>query len=473
MDRPASALASIAWPWLQQLFGLAFIATLIVGITYFPWVKQMPIGYVPVVIGLVLACVALNRRVAYRIETLILAISKRRFLLYVIALAIALRIAAVLLSGTIPVSDHEIYHGKAVSMLRGNGYGSTAFFPPGMSFWLLTIYAIFGESVLAAQMVNAAIGGVLTWLTYDVARHIVPESAARLAAILAAFFPSLVVFAATLGYEPLLGCLILLAMSLFLRRAPARSHPMWHVALIGVVLGAVAFVKPIGLLAPGIFTLCYWRHGTSIARSIRNGLILAIFLFATIAPWTMRNHRVLGEFVPVTTSSGVGLWMTNHEGATALNEPLPALPSGITELERNRLLWKQSWAYIFAHPDRFVRMLPAKAAYLWGTSSTVMAAVSADRWDPINEAAAKCAINIAWTFIAVLFISAVWRDGFCRSTVAFWPMVSMLAYLWGIHLFYEAQSRYHLAFLPILLIGAAAGLLRHRPHDLSAEPSCQ
>jgi 4-amino-4-deoxy-L-arabinose transferase-like glycosyltransferase len=350
-------------------------------------------------------------------------------------------------------------------MLDGQGYGPTAYFAPGMSFWLLLVYWLFGKSLLAAWLVNAAIGGVFTWLTYDVGRRVVAAPAARLAAVLAAVFPSLVLYATTLGNDPLLGCAIFTAVTLFLRRPPAGTHPVWYVALIGVVLGAVTFLKPIGLLLPAVFGLCYWRRGATLARSLRNGAILAVVLFATILPWSIRNVLVFGEYVAVTTGGGAALWMTNHPDATALSEPPPDFPAGTTEVQNDRILWKRSWEHILHHPDRFICMLLPKAAYLWGTSSTVVSTASADRWDPNVERAAKFVINVAWTFVCVLFVTAIWRDGLCRSTIAFWPVVCLLAYLWGIHLFYEAQSRYHLAFLPVLFIGAAAAMLRRPPVD--------
>ncbi len=231
------------------------------------------------------------------------------------------------------------------------------------------------------------------------------------------------------------------------------------VAGIGALLGTGTFIKPIGLLLPVVFGLSYWRRGTSVSRSVRNTIVMTTFLGLVIAPWTIRNYRLFGEFVPVTTCGGVGLWVANNPRSTGLSCRVPPVQADSNEAERDHQLWRQAWQQIAEHPRRFGKLVLIKAAYLWGTSTTVMASVSADRWDPLAESLAKLVINVAWVFVCSLFVVGLVRDSLCRSTVAFWPLIALLAYLWGIHQFYEAQSRYHLPLVPVLFIGAAAALL--------------
>jgi hypothetical protein len=153
-----------------------------------------------------------------------------------------------------------------------------------------------------------------------------------------------------------------------------------------------------------------------------------------------------------------------------LTTAFPDLPPGTTELERDRLLGARAWAYLLEHPDHLLRLAPAKAAYQWGTSSTVMAFVSADRWDPRAEAAAKAIINTAWTVLCVFVVLALIRDRACRNRALFWPVMALIAYLWAIHLLYEAQSRYHLPFLPFLCMLAATGLIQ-RARQVGISPT--
>ena len=462
---PAGALRIFSgariWIALQQVFGWWFALTLVVGTLLFPWLKHTPLGYVPVGIGLALAVVASRRAAVGWSERRLMAWRAGPFVATVVAVAIALRVVTVLLLGQTPISDHACYHYRALSILHDGTYGPTAYLPPGMSFWLVGVYSIFGESLRAALLMNAVVGGLFTWLTYLTAARLVSPAAARLAAVLTAVFPSLVLYAATLGYDPLLGCALFGAVALFVRREPATTHPWWYVAIIGVVLGVTTYLKPIGLLLPAVFGLSYRRQGASWPRTARNTVLMAAALYAVITPWSIRNYRLFGEYVPLATNGGVALWVPHHEGASVLNQhEAPESAPGTSEVERDRQCWRAAWAYIFAHPGQLLRRLPERAAYLWGTSTTVMATVSADRFNPVAEQVAKLGINIAWTFVAAFFVVAVCRDGFCRLPARFWPLVALLAYVWGIHLFYEVQSRYHLPVLPVLFIGAAAALFR-------------
>ncbi len=467
IDSSATRDGADVWTLLQQGFGFLFAMTLVWGVLAFPVYKGMLGGYAPVLVGAVAAAWLMRPRVSNRLAAWVDRPSDRAFVILVVVTAVLLRVLAVMLAADEPVSDHALYDGFARRMLRGDGYGPTAYYPPGVSFWLLAVYAVFGRSLTAALLANAAVGGLLTALTWAVGRHVVSRPAARLAALAVAVFPSLVLYSTTVGYDAQLGCALLLVVWLFVRRAPGGQR-WWYVAGIGVVLGAVSFLKPIGLLLPIVLGIAYRRRGASWLRSGRNTILLTVGMLAALSPWIVRNWFVFRAFVPVTTSGGAALWVTNHPGADALTTAFPKLPPGTTELERNRILGAAAWGYLREHPDHLLRLAPAKAAYQWGTSSTVMAFVSADRWDPRAEAAAKAVINTAWASLCVIIVVAVVREGVCRRAALFWPAMALVAYVWAIHMFYEAQSRYHLPFLPLLCIVAAVGLTqraRRAPAD--------
>lgn len=456
---PTQSRTAPLWTYVQQAFGYVFATSLVWGLLAFPVYKHNPIGYVPVVLGAGLAFAARRPAAVQWLARRLSTPGELRFTVILAVLAMGVRIVAVLVFGREPVSDHHTYNEAALSMLRGSGYPPSAYYPPGTAFWLFLVYTVFGESLRAAQLVNAGVGTLLSWLTYRVGRRVLSIPAARLAGLLVALFPGLVVYTPALGYDALLGCAVLGAVLLFQSRGAPRTHAWWYVAVIGVLVGGASFLKPIGLLLPLVFGLSYWRRGTSRLRAVRNTTILVIAMLATLSPWIWRNYWLFGEFVPVTTSGGAALWVSNNPRATGLTAALPEVPGAATEPQRDRALWHQAWDHIFQHPDRFARVGLAKLAYMWGTASTVLAFVSADQMNPTAEGAFKLLINLAWSALAFLFAWALVRCGLCRSAALFWPLVALLAYLWGIHLFYEAQCRYWLPLLPVICIGAAGAWL--------------
>lgn len=443
----------------QYSVGGIIALTLAWGLVSFPVYKGAVVGFVPVALGLGLALILGRRTTRGWLTRRLMIGSDRLFVVALVILAIAVRTAAVLLLAHEPVSDCVSYHDTAARLVGGAGFGPPSVFPPGIVFWLAGVYAITGIAVQHALLANALLGGVLTWLTYYVTQRVAPTAVARLATVMVALFPSLVLSACALIYDPLLGCALLAAVALFVRRADGARHPVWYVVLIGAVCGVVCYVKPIGLLLPVVLGLAYWCRGARLRRALRNTVLLFGGMVAAVAPWIIRNSLYDGRFVGLTTTAGSGLWAANNPDATGLYMRVPPIP-GMSAAEQDRYYWRAAWGFIFENPAQFAALALRKCAFMWGTSSTVMAFVSADRMDPRIEAALKVAINVAWTVVCAFFIFAALRGGLCRSPMVFWPLVALLAYTWGIHLFYEAQSRYHLPVLPVLALGAAWGWLR-------------
>jgi 4-amino-4-deoxy-L-arabinose transferase-like glycosyltransferase len=466
MDATDRRATESLWQLVERMSTFLFAASLAFAIPAFPMYKGQWIGLAPVVGGGILFLISRKKSVAHTLLCRVADMNRRRLTTWLWFLAIGVRGIGIICFADSPVSDHATYHESAVRMLNGHAYPPSAYYPPGMAFWLLLVYTCFGESPAAALIINAFIGGLMSWLTYITGRHIISESAARIAAFACALFPSLVIYSTTLGYDPILGCTILLAVWLIVRK-PAEQHQFWYVGFIGVVLGVCSFIKPIGLLLPFVFAITYLRRRAGVVRSLRNGILMMATMLMTLAPWSIRNAVMFGKYVPVTTSGGVGLWIANHEGATGLTCPLPWFPPGTSEVERDRMLWREAWSYMLTHPIETIAMLPKKVAYLWGTSSTVMATVSADRWHPYLEAGAKAIINVAWVWVVLWFlVGAVGSRRIFIEKTYLWPAGMMLIYLFAVHQFYEAQSRYHLPFLPYLLMCAAAAFCTRHQNDI-------
>ena len=93
-------------------------------------------------------------------------------------------------------------------------------------------------------------------------------------------------------------------------------------------------------------------------------LLSLIVVAATIAPWTIRNAKVFGHFVPMSTSDGVNLWMGNNPHSTGSYLPLPAPVRGLSEYDQNKILSEDALLYISEHPVEFVSRTLRKVALL-------------------------------------------------------------------------------------------------------------
>lgn len=171
-------------------------------------------------------------------------------------LAFAIRLAAVFALQTPLISDVGHYDRLAVSLADGKGYidaegNPTAFWPVGNPAFLAAIYLIFGHSVFAATIVNAALGTLTVLLTYLLAAQFLVNRQALLAAAIVTFLPShVLIFPPSLWSENLYAPLVLLTLLIALR---LFRNPTWRNALLlGVVIGLGAHVRPVLPLFPAL-----------------------------------------------------------------------------------------------------------------------------------------------------------------------------------------------------------------------------
>jgi hypothetical protein len=396
----------------------------------------------------------------------------RVFLPALIGLAALLRGFAVAFFPLEPLVDDAQFHRYALSMLAGHGYGAPgalAFFPPGMSLILTAWYFVTSASPLAGKILHLLAGCTLVWQVWALARHVLSERVARLAALLVAIFPTLVFYTATLGYETILALILVLVsrLTVYVGEQPGSSR--LALVVIGMLLGIGTLLKPICLVVPVLLALAWWALGSRLTAAVSRAAVVAVVMALLVSPWTWRNYRVLGAFVPVSTNGGLTLWVANNPNATGLAMPTADPPPGaVGEVNRDRLRLRAAVAWIISHPRQWLSLALVKITYTWGTSSSIMSVVSTDRLPSSVEALCKAVLNIGWASLLV------WCWATTATTRAWsWhgliPATLFIAYIFVLHLFYEAISRHHIPVIPFLLMIGAIALSGEDRRDWSAE----
>ena len=454
---------------LLDAFGWFFSAAWVCAVLAFPLVKGQAAGYAPVAAGLALGVV--THRFRARLTRVIDGPSPGAFLTLLLGLAAALRVAAVFYFPLEPMVDDAQFHRYAMTMVQGGGYGAPgvrAWFPPGMSFVLTAWYFVTTPTPLAGKLLQVILGCVLVWQTWAATRQFLSESVARVAAVLVAVFPTLVFYTATLGYEILLALILLVSCRLAVSVVDDRGWPIASLAGIGALLGIGSLVKPICLLIPLMFAAAWWMLGTRIPRVVGRAALVMVVMILVISPWTLRNYQVLHAFVPISTNGGTTLYAANNPRATGLAMQVEPVPGETDEVTRDRLRMRSALAWIIANPSRSFQLALTKMTYTWGTSSSIMSVVSTDRLPATAEAVCKAVLNVGWTALLVWCVAGVVTTR-AWSVPAIVPSTIVLAYIFGIHLFYEALSRHHVPVVPLLCIVAAMGLAA-APRGRAASP---
>ena len=302
-------------------------------------------------------------------------------LLALIAVALVLRVAAALYLDYEPDGDFKAYWAMAVSMLStghmNDGMGNVAYYSSGYPILLVPFFGIFGSAPMVGYMVNAVLGGLSVWLTYLVARYVLPTWRwALLAAAVWAFYPVSILYPAYLAKENLMIPLLVWQL-LLIFQYPTSKRPLLSALVLGLVFGfellVGAAVLATGLLI-GLAVVGYriWpvkqitRHYRAIAALIVGCLLM-------VGPWLAYTAHELGKPV-LATNAGFNLYLGNNPNATGYYvgiEDTPIAPEWhrlkdeMGEIKVMSHLGDLARDYIKAHPGHTVVLSMKKFVYFW------------------------------------------------------------------------------------------------------------
>jgi hypothetical protein len=246
----------------------------------------------------------------------------------VVCLAIAIRVAAVLVlqSHNVPRSTYE--HGEiAANLLAGRGFsmhflgadGPTSQQAPVYPAIVALAYGIGGvetpQALLLLELGQSALGGLLVLGAIRLARLMAPgrDSLAWVAGLIVAIHPTLI-YAATHVQVAGLGA-TLLTWSLVRAYQAGASGRVRDAILTGWLLALLALTDPIlTLVSPGIvWAVCLGQSGSPQPWSqvFRVMTVSAVVAAIAMAPWLVRNVCVHGEFVAIKSTFGYAFWQGN------------------------------------------------------------------------------------------------------------------------------------------------------------------
>ncbi len=265
--------------------------------------------------------------------------------------------------------------------------------PPGYPYLLAVIYFFTGGSYLAPRIFNMLLGLGAIVLMHMLARRLYSVGVGLITALLMATYWAFIYFEGEVNdpavFVALVPCLFLACLHWAERKTLARA------ALIGLIFGAYALMRP-NILAFGP-VVALWMVFMARRRSVPKqpflrswaGLLCATLL--VIAPVTLRNWVVSGEFVPVSTYFGENLLIGNSEYADGYTPWSPYLQKlegtgnfsvwvypnivrglgeeigrpDLTHSEASSVFARKALTYIAGHPWETVQRTLRKAVLFW------------------------------------------------------------------------------------------------------------
>jgi 4-amino-4-deoxy-L-arabinose transferase-like glycosyltransferase len=203
----------------------------------------------------------------------------------------------------------------ANNLAHGNGYrwdanmGETMIREPGYPLFLAAVFKLGGYHLEAARFANWLLSIGIAIMIMRLARLVTnDEKIALVASLLFLLNPGTLICEARGGVEVLFIFAMLVFMLALHEAVEKRSA--WRYLIAGLALGVVVQIRSTPIVFPVmlLFYLCLTAAGMrERLRVVLNVAILTLGMLAVMAPWTIRNYRLVHEFVPTATVQGLAL----------------------------------------------------------------------------------------------------------------------------------------------------------------------
>lgn len=380
------------------------------------------------------------------------------------------------------LGDENYYAEVADSIARGEGHvyvgalegESRAWRPPGHA-WLLSLVADSDDTtptpIARFQRLQLLWGTLLVALTALLGSVLFDARTGLLAALLAAFSPTLIAHSHFLWSENVFAVLVMAALVGVV--SGSRQPKMVTAVATGILFGAAALTRELALGIAVLSGLWWVSRASPTERrpAALRACVLLVVALAVTAPWVVRNMQVFDRYIGVST---VG-WFAIAEG-NSLESPEWWRPRGPVqgnfhaayfstrdELARLELAREHAAERITTEQPTWIGKKSARnLALLLGPDTVVRTKVRNGSYGDRPSAparwllAASGPVWLALAAAATLGVAASRTGG--RRTLA----VLLLGGAALMHVVANATPRFRVPWLPLLSIYAAHALLLGR-----------
>ena len=387
------------------------------------------------------------------------------FVPVLILLVLATRVLLAFLTEIELLNDPAAYHQYAIWLGQGYGYldiptgEPTAYWPVGFPAFLGGVYFLFGAEPLSGELANSLLSALALWLAYDIARQLFNELTGRYLVLLLALYPANWYYSLHLASEMLALTLVLLTIALALRRGIMLT------VASGLVAGLAFLVKPQTIAVAGIVWLFAMGKQSGQHRSLAYwGKWLGMYLVLVVValPWGIRNYQVFDHVVPVSTNSGINLFIGNNPQTDGAYQEVPELHELMVikgEVARDQEAKKRAIAYIKQDPMAALARMPAKLYALYGADFE-----TSYKGKPVFSKAFIATVlkelcNLYYYGLMLLALVGIGvlakQQGF--KTVLNGQAIPLVCSLWftAIYMMFFGTSRFHFLMVPLLAMYGA------------------
>lgn len=262
------------------------------------------------------------------------------------------------------------------------------FRPPGYPFFLAGVYRLAGGGYTGVAVVQMTLGLLSMGLGYLLARRLFGWPSGIVSVVLMGAYWAFPFFETQLQEATLLVVIVLCLLHVLVGLSQHATFP--RAAVCGLLVGLFAIVRPnILLFVPALWLWLWWvwrikNRERSLLASV-SGVLLGVTV--VIAPVTIRNFAVTGDFVLISANGGINLHLGNNPTATGLfsadSEEVhqfntcfdyPRVVAGlgarsgrdVSYADASRYFASKARRYMLDHPWSFVSLTAKRMALFWG-----------------------------------------------------------------------------------------------------------
>jgi 4-amino-4-deoxy-L-arabinose transferase-like glycosyltransferase len=371
--------------------------------------------------------------------------------------------------------DSDYYWFLAGKIVRGAPYevvdfGNLPRFAlrtPGYPLFLAACQWLFGPRVIAARLVQAALGAACVWWVARLSRRSLPAdppgtvwTVPLIAGLLTAVEPYVVANSALLLSEALFVPLLVLTQwgLAGLWTLPGEAPPLRRqialAFLTGAGLGAAVLVRPSWWLYVPL-ALGVWVIASGPGRrkaAARGAVVVVVGVVAVMGPWWVRNAQLYGKFVPTALWGGASLYDGLNPRATGASDmAFLGAPEfwPLDEETRDAVLYARAIDFVRTQPGRAAWLAVVKASRFWSPWP------NAEGFTAPLVAAASAVVTLPLFVVLGLGLWDRRRDARALALLAL-----PLAYTFALHLAFVSSMRYRVPPLVPALGLAAVGVRR-------------
>lgn len=355
---------------------------------------------------------------------------------------------------TIIFPDGIQYDEIAKDLLEGKGYpdgvdiykSSRA---PGYPTLLALLYMIFGTDIIWVKLIQSFLNVLTILPIYGLGLLIFNRSVAVTASIFMTIDPFFIFFGGLILSEILF--MFFLSLSLFFLYFGIKNA-RYPALISGSMLMGLAILTRASLLLFPLFIVSWIMldKRADVKKASTFCAFFVVTLCFTLVPWTIRNYYVYHSFVPITIGVGKTLSDANNptaDGGSDMSK-IPALPSSLSSLERDRLYKEKAIQFILENPVKFIKLAGAKFKRFWNIIPN---------YEGYRSGKYILISLLSYVPILVFGVFGIVLSFLKQKKILF--ILLPIVYYTGLHMVFPGSIRYRVPIMPFFIIIAAYGFI--------------